>query len=372
MTLGRMNRPQPDLIRDLWRERNSLTAFGLSFLAAAVKESNNRAVPLAEVLDAVRKTSVESADSATFPGSPRGSWSFDSPTRSNAVALMAYAIGDPANPMTAKFLRGLMEKRRDGLWGTTQGNVFGIMAIYHLVSGPGTRQDGAAPRFSVKLGGRTYPASAFTPVSGGRTFTLAVNEADIQAAQSGPRAVQETEALTVSFQGLGSGAFYVTAKASYDMPVDSRFLSPKDSGIRFTRVFENLDGRPLQGVIPLGSIVRVRLGVQTRKNLNYTAFDDLIPAGFEILNTALLTTETRGGEGESAAAVRTRALTSFKDFRDYRAAFYADELPAGSYEFVYYVRATSPGTFFLPVSTGEAMYDPDTFGTTGGGSVTIR
>jgi uncharacterized protein YfaS (alpha-2-macroglobulin family) len=65
-------------------------------------------------------------------------------------------------------------------------------------------------------------------------------------------------------------------------------------------------------------------------------------------------------------------LTSFKDFRDYRAAFYADELPAGSYEFVYYARATTPGTFFLPVSTGEAMYDPDTFGTTGGGSVTIR
>ncbi|MDR2095299.1 MAG: hypothetical protein LBP76_07250 [Treponema sp.] len=368
MTLGRMNRPQLSLIQDLWRSKDRLTPFGLSFLAVAVKESGDRTAPLSDVLAEIRKAAVETADSATFPGSPRGNWSFDTPTRANAAALMAYAIGDPQNLLTAKFLRGLMDKRRDGLWGTTQGNVFGIMAIYHLASGSALTGQ-RAPLFTVSIDGKTYAASAFSSLPSGKTWVLTVNEAELPAARQDPR-TQGIQNRSISFQGKGT--VYLTAKASYDMPIDSRFLAPQDKGIRFTRSFETLDGRALGSVIPLGSIVRVRLGVQTRRKLNYAAFDDLLPAGFEILNTNLLTTENVGGGGESAEAVRTGPLTNFRDFRDYRAAFYTDELPAGSYEFVYYVRATTPGTFFLPISLAETMYDPDTLGTTGGGSMTIR
>ncbi|MDR1901602.1 MAG: hypothetical protein LBQ88_04880 [Treponema sp.] len=368
MTLGRMNRPQISLMQDLWRSKNLLTPFGLSFLATAVKEAGDRTVPLSEVLSEIRKAAVETADSAAFPGSPRGNWSFDTPTRANAAALMAYAVGDPQNPLTAKFLRGLMEKRRDGLWGTTQGNVFGIMAVYHLTSGSALTGR-SAPSFTVSIDGKNYPASAFSSLSGGRTWVLTINEAELPPARADSR-VQGIQNRGISLRG--GGTVYLTAKASYDMPIDSRFLSPQDKGIRFTRTFETLDGRALGSVIPLGSIVRVRLAAQTGRKLNYAAFDDLLPAGFEILNTNLLTTESMNGDGESAAAAGTRAFTNFRDFRDYRAAFYADELPAGSYEFVYYVRATTPGTFFLPISLAETMYDPDTLGTTGGGSITIR
>jgi hypothetical protein len=186
MTLGRMNRPQFSLMQDLWRSKDRLTPFGLSFLAAALKESGDRTIPLSDVLAEIRKTAIETADSATFPGSPRGNWSFDTPTRTNAAALMAYAFGDPQNPLTAKFLRGLMGKRRDGLWGTTQGNVFGIMAIYHLTSGSALTGR-SAPSFTVSIDGKTYSTSAFSSLSSSKAWVFTVNEAELPPARTDPR-----------------------------------------------------------------------------------------------------------------------------------------------------------------------------------------
>jgi uncharacterized protein YfaS (alpha-2-macroglobulin family) len=363
MTLGRMSRPQPELITDLWKNKNTLTAFGLSFLAAAHKESGSRplesAVPLNQILEALRKEATETRDSATFAGSISGSWSFDSPTRKNAAARMAYAIADPANPMTMKFLRGLLDKRRDGLWGTTQGNVFGIMAIYYLVNAPQSGTGSGSRNIVLTIDGKRYETSRFTTLPRGG-YSIQIRESELPSSTSRSLRIETP------------GSLYVTARGIYDMPINASFLAPKSNGFRFSRRFETLEGRSLGNEIALGSIVRVRLEVVNDGSRNYIAVEDLLPAGFEALNTSLLTTESIGEEGESEAARRTRRIISYRDFRDHRAAFYADELAAGTFEFVYYARATTAGTFFLPSSLAEAMYDPESFGTTGGGSLTVK
>jgi uncharacterized protein YfaS (alpha-2-macroglobulin family) len=364
MTLGRMGKPQIQLINDLWKNKNTLSAFGLSFLAAAHKEADNRSLdgsaPLKDILSAIRKEAVEKTDSATFEGSVRGSWSFDSPTRKNAVALMAYAIASPNDPMAAKFLRGLLDKRRDGLWGTTQGNVFGIMAIYHLVGGARSSQD-AQRELGIVIDGKRYAASQLARLSGG-SYALQVKESELPASNS----------RNIQVESNKPGAMYVSVRGLYDLPFNAAFLWPKSSGITYRRSFETPGGRALSGEIPLGSLVRVRLSVSSNADRNYMAIEDLLPAGFEALNSNLLTTEAVDQSGESALARRSRPVISYQDFGDHRVAFYANELKAGSYEFVYYARAATAGTFYLPISLAEAMYDPDSFGTTGGGSVTIK
>lgn len=364
MTLGRMGRPQIKLMGDLWKNKNALSPFGLSLLAAAHKEAGSRApereVPLRDVLNAIRKEASERADSATFEGSSSGSWSFDSPTRKNAVALMAYAIAAPDDPMTVKFLRGLLDKRQHGFWGTTQGNVFGIMAVYHLVSGSaGT--GGTAREVSVTVDGKRYAGSQLTKLSD-RSYSLKVGEADLPASNR----------RTIQVESNRPGSLYVNVRGIYRMPLNAAFLAPRSRGITYRRTFETLEGRPLGNEIPLGSLVRVRLAIGNNGVRNYVAIEDLLPACFEALNTSLLATEAVDQSAESELARRSRQVISYRDFGDHRAAFYADELKGGDYEFVYYARVTTAGTFFLPISLAEAMYDPDAFGTTGGGSLTVR
>jgi uncharacterized protein YfaS (alpha-2-macroglobulin family) len=365
VTLGRMGRPQVQLITNLWKNKNTLTPFGFSFLATAHKEANNASlnssVPLPEILNEIKKAAVEQGDSATFAGSTSGSWSFDSPTRKNAVALMAYAIAAPGDPMTMKFLRGLLDKRRYGLWGTTQGNVFGIMAIYHLVGGAGNAP-ASSKEFSLTIDGKRYAASQLTRLSS-NSYALQVRESDLPAV---------TNNHTIKVESNGQGAVYVNVRGLYDMPFNAAFLAPKSNGITYRRSFETLDGRALGGEIALGTLVRVRLTIANNETRNYIAIEDLLPAGFEALNTKLLTTEAVDQSRESDLARRSRSVLSYQDFGDHRAAFYADELKSGNYEFVYYARATTAGTFFLPISLAEAMYDPDSYGTTGGGSLTIK
>jgi uncharacterized protein YfaS (alpha-2-macroglobulin family) len=57
-------------------------------------------------------------------------------------------------------------------------------------------------------------------------------------------------------------------------------------------------------------------------------------------------------------------VLSFQETRDARVAFFADELPAGSYEWVYLARATTPGHFVCPPASVEAMYEPQVSGST--------
>jgi hypothetical protein len=52
-------------------------------------------------------------------------------------------------------------------------------------------------------------------------------------------------------------------------------------------------------------------------------------------------------------------------------AFFADELPAGEYQWVYLARATTPGHFIRPPASAEAMYEPQVNGATSIEDVTV-
>ena len=53
-------------------------------------------------------------------------------------------------------------------------------------------------------------------------------------------------------------------------------------------------------------------------------------------------------------------------------AFYYDELPAGTYDFYFRTRATTPGSFVQPSAFAEMMYDSAVFGQSAGARVKIE
>ncbi len=121
---------------------------------------------------------------------------------------------------------------------------------------------------------------------------------------------------------------------------------------------------------------------------DHVALVDPLPAGLEILNPALATTpdlppdpqpggdpRPYAGEGDvSAPTTRIdvavpRCLDwcggtwfDHQALRDDRAEAYATQLPAGTYDYSYVARATTPGTFVTPPTRAEEIYAPETFG----------
>jgi uncharacterized protein YfaS (alpha-2-macroglobulin family) len=364
MTLGRLGRPQPAQIKALWEKKEALTPFGLGFLAIAVRESRGSESLLEPILGEMKKQATRQKSEAYYEGAAKGGWSFDSPLRTDAGALNAFASAGIDPVMSQDLLRGLLARRTGGLWGNTQENVFGIMGIYQLVTASGGAGGGAPTAgLSVTINGKRYAESSFERNSLG-VLRLTLDEASLGSGL-------ETVRVEVA-SALGASVF-ATLRATYEVPVDTRFLSPRSQGFSYTRSYETLKGEKLDGKdIALGSLVRVRLRVNNDAPRHYVAVDDMLPAGFEPLNEKLATTETVALGPVSAEALKAQAVTSYGEIRDHRVAFYADELSPGVYEFSYVARATTAGRFYQPQGRAEAMYAPEEYGTTGGGTVTIR
>jgi hypothetical protein len=359
MTLHRLGRRQDAYVESLWRAKDKLTPFGLSFLAVAVQEGPGDKSLLPSILAEIRKAAKESREEAWYEGDPKGGWSMDSPLRTHAGALLAYArAAGSSDEMRGKLLAGLLGRQEHGLWGNTQENVFGIMGVASLVGSARS----APPDVTFSVNGRAVEAKRIESAGkGGRRVRL--SDDDLRAAGVG-------DALKVK---VGGGSVWVTVRVEYDVKLDEQTMKPRSEGFEVTRRYESLDGKSLDGkTIPLGSLVRVRVKVKSKELLHYVAIADLLPAGLEALNGSLATTEKASLGKVTPEIERGLAALSYGEIRDSRVSFYADELPPGTVEYVYVARATTPGRFLRPAANAEAMYAPQVAGSTAIDLVVVR
>jgi len=365
MTLGRLDRPQPAYVSTLWREKSKLTPFGLAFLAVAVSEMQGRDQSLLQpILAEVEAAATKSEQEAWFDGKPHGGWSMDSPLRTHATSLLAFASGGAASgKMSGKLLTGLLKRQQGGMWGNTQENVFGIMGVARLAQ---SAQGGSAPRMSLTLDGRPVKDGDMEVVSQ-RVRRLRLTEADLSLKAG------QAHTHQVLLTNRGPSPAILRVRAQYEAELNAKNRAARDEGFRVERSYETVTGEPLDAsAIPLGSLVRVRLKVRANSHQHYVAIDDKLPAGLEPMNTSLATTEKVSQGPLTAALQRGLTALSYSEMRDHRVAFFVDDMGAGDYEFTYVARATTPGTFLRPAAGAEAMYAPEVAGATAIDEVTVR
>lgn len=367
MTLGRMGAPQDGHIATLWRNRDKLSAFGLSFLAVAANELPNRNQALVtEMLALVRSKAKEQTDEAYYEGARDGGWSMGSPLRTHAGALLAYAVSAPGHEMQKKLLTGLLARQHNGSWGNTQENVFGIMAVSRAVKAPAAgvvKADASAPELSIRLNG--------TPKASKPMGTQGIQ------AMIGHRELAGTPGQavthTVEVRNRATTPAHVTIRAEYDVELDKHTMAARQSGFEVSRSYEQPTGEALDPkAMKLGSLVLVRVRVSTSTKHNYVAIHDKLPAGLEPLNANLATTETVQRGRVSPMMARAANVLSYSEIRDAGVAFYANDLPRGTYEFTYLARAITPGTFLRPAATADAMYQPNVSGASEADFVTVQ
>ena len=158
-------------------------------------------------------------------------------------------------------------------------------------------------------------------------------------------------------------------------------LEPRDQGFVVQRTYQPVDddddvvqNNDGSWTVKAGARVRVVLTMVADSRRTHVALIDPIPAGFEIVNPALATSEPVPQADPSNAAPGSYWWYQWFDhqnLRDDRAEAFSTWLGAGSYEYTYVARATTPGVFVAPPTRAEQMYEPEVFGRSASTTVTI-
>jgi uncharacterized protein YfaS (alpha-2-macroglobulin family) len=102
------------------------------------------------------------------------------------------------------------------------------------------------------------------------------------------------------------------------------------------------------------------------------ALVDPLPAGLEVLNPALAASP-RPPEDDEDRPAPWFGWTWFdhQHVRDDRVEVFSAYLQAGTYDYSYVARATTPGTFVAPPTKAEEIYAPEVFGRSGTDTVVV-
>ncbi|MBK9165308.1 MAG: hypothetical protein IPM21_15650 [Acidobacteria bacterium] len=272
-----------------------------------------------------------------------------------------------------KLVRGLLAHRKKGHWGSTQENVFILLALDKYFNA----FESVTPDFVTRVWlGNTYAGEqAFK----GRSADSNVLNIPMSYL------VEQGGTSNLILDRQGAGRLYYRIGMQY--APKSLKLEPADYGFTVLRKYEAVDDQADvrqnpdgSWVVKSGARVRVRLTMIAQARRYHVALVDYLPAGFEILNPALATTEAipadAGGGNTGVIEVGGRSIGrnyfwwrqywfEHQNFRDERAEAFASLLWEGVYNYTYVARATTPGEFVAPPAKAEEMYSPETFGRTG-------
>jgi len=363
----------------------SVKAYADDLLAGRAKLSHYAKAYLAMTLDAVEPGSggvrtllsdltndaILSATGAHWEEPNYDGRAMNTDTRSTAVILDAFAQLDAANPLVPNIVRWLMVARRDGIWETTQENAWALIALTDwMVVSRELSADydyGVLWDHEVRLEGAVTPSDVETSV-----------RESIPGTELGPG---DLHPLTF-FRGEGEGKLYYTAHLYVQLPADQ--VGPLDRGIlvdrRYVATGCSADATcPELGEAAVGETFDVRLTIIAPHDLYYVVLEDPIPAGCEAVN-ATLATESVESLDPSLSRESGRSPWYFwwwwrwysrSEIRDEKVALFADYLPAGTYSYVYQVRAVQPGEYKVLPASAHEFYFPEVFGRSAGRAFTV-
>ena len=316
----------------------------------------------AEDVAAIRRyisnRAVETADAANFTTSygDDAYLMLHSDRRTDGVVLQALINQTPQSDLIPKVVNGLLANRTLGHWGSSQENVFILLALDSYFN----TFEAETPDFVAQLWlGDTYAgAQEFV----GRSTARYLTEIPMSYLSE-----EEEGDLIVSV--AGNGRLYYRLSLNY-APTDLT-LDPLNRGFVVQRTYEGVDdpddvwqdddGR---WHIRLGARVRVRLTLVADNRRYHVALVDPLPAGLEAINPSLAVSQSVPQDPDAAELPWWwwGSWYDHQNMRDERVEAFSSLLWEGVYTYDYVARATTPGTFVTPPTKAEEMYSPDVFG----------
>jgi uncharacterized protein YfaS (alpha-2-macroglobulin family) len=288
--------------------------------------------------------------------------------RADGILLEALIAAQPKSDLITKLVRGLMNDRKKGHWGNTQENAFVLLALDRYFR----TYEKTTPNFVARawLGDRFAGEHAF------RGRTTEQSEIQVPMAQIGG-----AQDLVIGKDGPGRLYYRVGMRYA----PKSLVMAPAEHGFTVERVYEAVDDpgdvtRDGDGTwhVKAGARVRVRVTMVAPAWRSFVALVDPLPAGLEVMNTALATTAQLPPDPKAAQAAGGRYWYWYgpwydhQNLRDERVEAFATRLWEGVHTYTYVTRATSYGRFVVPPARAEEMYSPETFGRSGSDVVVVE
>ncbi|MBN1304170.1 MAG: Ig-like domain-containing protein [Anaerolineales bacterium] len=355
------------LIDTLYSRQDQLSPWARALLALAMNSQSSGDTRAQTLISNLESGAIRSATGVHWD-SNGGTWhNPGTPHFTTAVVAYALAQQNPGSTLLPDAVRYLTSVRNpSGLWSSTYETSWTIMALSKALQSSGDLQ--ASYSYSATLNnnslvsGQTGGDQTFAPntvaVEMGQLFATAPNSLNIH-------------------HGEGPGSLYYRAALEINRPVEA--VKALKQGLEIQRSYYSSDCekecQPLN-TVQLGSNtnLKVHLTLTVPRDTYYLQVKDYIPAGSEILDQVLKTSQ----QGEEAVEIeyydpeRPYAsgwgwwLFNRPQIHDEYILWTSDYLPSGTYELTYTIVPLQAGQFrVLPAHTWLTFF-PEVQGTSNG------
>ncbi|MEW6650676.1 MAG: alpha-2-macroglobulin family protein, partial [Chloroflexota bacterium] len=369
--LNQHERSQP-VPADLLGMRARLSPWAQALLALAVQTSQPDA---AATLIADLAGSAQRSASGTF-WQPRDDsyFGFSNTYANSAIVLLALVKVDPASPLVADAVRYLVLQRGENGWLNSHATAWVLAALSQAAHAMGEFQGNYS--FNATLNGAAIANGEATGAQTSMPVRATVALSQLSAASN---------ALRIQ-RSAGSGRLYYRAILDVGQPVET--VQALDGGITLSREYflagadcGSQDCPAVQSASRSTSnpVVHVRLALTVPNDMTYLVVEDYIPAGAEIVDTTLNTTQL-GSEEIQPLFVDGATLangwgwwyfTAPRISAD-RIRWLGSYVPAGTYILTYRILPLQAGEFRVLPARAYAMYFPDVQGRSAGSVFTIE
>jgi hypothetical protein len=362
----------------LFEARGRLSPWASGLLALALEQLSPGSQAARTLISDLAASAIRSASGAHWEAAEPGWQNMTTSLANSAIALYALALRDPASPLVADAVRYLVAHRlADRAWESTYTSSWSLLAFTQVMLATG--ELGANFSFQAVLNGNVL-------ASGQASASGALVTANTPLAALYPDA---PNALLLQ-RSQGAGRLFYTAALRVNRPVET--IPPVQRGLSLSRVYYpagvdclRQDCQPVD-TAQAGQRVAARLTLTLEHDAYYLKVEDYLPAGAELLDASLKTTQQGSGleqpPGESPA-LPFDVRSPFGDgwgwwlfnpplLYDDHIAWAADYLPAGVYELTYTIVALQPGEYRLLPARAWLSYFPDVQGASAGMVFMIR
>ena len=322
-------------------------------LAASRVGQNSMAAAGAQLLSA---RATRHSGQAYWQTQDTAHWWRNETAESTAWAMMALLRVDPTSPLVAEAARHLASARTGSQWRSTRESAAAVLALVEYMIQAG--DDVSAERkVVVSVNGRETARLTL----GGAAAGSASEAASASASTSTSTSIAIDPNLVVpgrnqiSLRAEG-GALLYSAKADWYVPRD-HIEAGGDCAViarEYFRIDRNSPApkgqkysvTPIDGEVGVREEVLVRVSVQALTGLEYMAFEDPIPSGFEISE-------------EPVDAYSWYYWYDRSEARDSKMVVFATRIPAGKTQtFEYVLVPERPGSYRVMPTQAWSMYYP--------------
>lgn len=361
-------------ITNLYTGRDHLSPWAQALLALTIASKFPDDSRAGELLSNLETTALRSATGAHWESEARGWHNPSDALVTSAMVVYALAKHNPASPLLADAVRYLSVNRNAaGLWGTTYESAWTILALNAFMVGTG----GYAANYTFDALLNSQPL-VHGQAAGPTSLTPVLSTVPVSGLYS-----DTPNALTIE-RGEGTGSLYYRAALQVFQPVEK--VKPLDQGLRVERAYYpdgcGKDCQPIQSILlSEGARLTVHLTLTVPHDAFYMQVEDFIPAGAEILNTALKTSQQGQGSGADVSLYDPENpyakgwgwwFFANPQIYDDHITWTADYLAAGTYVLSYTLVPMQAGEFRLIPARAWMTYFPEVQGTSGGGIFAIK